>query len=53
MVQVRKITKTEMKELYKEDMLFKIVNLGNALYAQNVKGQADNVDGYEVVWCDL
>lgn len=53
MINVRKITKTEMKQLYKENMLSKIVNLGNALYAQSVRGQGKTPGGYEIVWCDL
>jgi len=49
----RKISKNEMFELYAEDVLTNIVNLGDRIVAHNYKGQGDNPQGFEVVWCDV
>ena len=51
MVQVRDITKAEMWQLYKENMLDKITNLGDRIVAHNMKGMSNSEDGYEIVRC--
>lgn len=53
MVQVREITIAEMRQLYIENVLDKIVQIAGRVYALSVKGQADSPDGYEVVWATI
>lgn len=46
----RKITVTEFWELYEQDMVYDIVNIGARIYGKSVKGQADKPEGYEIIY---
>lgn len=50
---MREVTKVEFLNLYEQGLIFEVVNVGDRVIGRSVKGQADNPDRYEVVWCSV
>lgn len=50
---MREITKQEFLEGYEQGLITEVVSVGNRVYGRNVKGQGDNLQGYEVVYANV